>query len=52
MNVTALKRPHSVLPGFHLALGYTVLFLWLWLLRMRTEVFDRRARTLMLAKGA
>jgi heme exporter protein C len=34
------------------SLGYTVLFLWLWLLRMRTEVFDRRARTLMLAKGA
>ena len=34
------------------ALGYTVLFLWLWLLRMRTEVFDRRARTLMLARGA
>ena len=34
------------------SLGYTVLFVWLWLLRMRTEVFDRRARTLMLAKGA
>ena len=35
-----------------LALGYTVLFVWLWLLRMRTEIFDRRSRALMLAKGA
>jgi heme exporter protein C len=39
-------------PLLIVALGYTVLFVWLWLLRMRTEVFDRRARTLMLARGA
>jgi len=35
-----------------MALGYTVLFVWLWLLRMRTEIFERRARALMMAKGA
>jgi len=39
-------------PLLIMALGYTMLFLWLWLLRMRTEIFDRRARSLMLAKGA
>jgi hypothetical protein len=33
-------------------LAYTVLFVWLWLLRMQTEIFERRARALMLAKGA
>jgi heme exporter protein C len=32
-------------------LGYTVLFLWLWLLRTRTEIFRRRARGLMLSRG-
>ena len=35
-----------------MSLGYTVLFVWLWLLRMQTEIFERRARSLMLAKGA
>jgi len=44
--------PAFLWPLGTIALGYTVLFLWLWLLRMRTEVFDRRARTLMLARGA
>ena len=39
-------------PPAIMSLAYTVLFVWLWLLRMRTEVFDRRARTLMLARGA
>ena len=32
--------------------GYTFLFLWLWLLRMQTEILERRARSLMMAKGA
>ena len=31
--------------------GYTLLFLWLWLLRTRTEIYRRRARTLMLSRG-
>ena len=44
--------PSFLWPLGIITLGYTVLFVWLWLLRMRTEVFDRRARTLMLAKGA
>ena len=44
--------PSFLWPLAILALGYTVLFLWLWLIRMRTEIFERRARSLMLAKGA
>jgi heme exporter protein C len=32
--------------------GYTFLFLWLWLLRMQTEILERRARSLMMARGA
>jgi hypothetical protein len=32
--------------------GYTFLFAWLWLVRMQTEIYERRARSLMLAKGA
>ena len=39
-------------PLFVMVLGYQMLFFWLWLLRMQTEIFERRARTLMLAKGA
>jgi heme exporter protein C len=39
-------------PLFILMAGYTMLFAWLWLVRMQTEIFERRARTLMLAKGA
>ncbi|MSP93878.1 MAG: heme ABC transporter permease [Alphaproteobacteria bacterium] len=39
-------------PLFIMMAAYTVLFVWLWLLRMQTEIFERRARTLMLAKGA
>lgn len=31
-----------------MALGYTTLFLTLWLVRIRTEILDRRARSLML----
>ena len=39
-------------PLFVMAAGYTMLFVWLWLLRTRTEIFKRRSRALMLAKGA
>jgi len=41
-----------LVPLFIMMVGYTVLFLWLWLLRMQTEIFERRARSLMMAKGA
>ena len=41
-----------LVPLFIMVLGYQMLFFWLWLLRMQTEIFERRARTLMLAKGA
>ena len=41
-----------LVPLFIMALGYNVLFVWLWLLRIRTEVYKRRARALMLARGA
>jgi heme exporter protein C len=44
--------PSFLWPLLILALGYTVLFFWLWLLRMQTEIFQRRARALMMAKGA
>jgi heme exporter protein C len=39
-------------PLFVMLLAYTLLFVWLWLLGIRTEVFRRRARSLMLARGA
>jgi len=39
-------------PLFIMVLGYQMLFFWLWLLRMQTEIFERRARSLMMAKGA
>jgi len=35
-----------------MALGYTLLFFTLWLLRIRTEIMTRRARNLMLAGEA
>ena len=35
-------------PLFSMALGYTLLFFALWLLRIRTEIFRRRARSLAL----
>jgi heme exporter protein C len=44
--------PAFLWPLFTMMLAYTVLFLWLWLLRMQTEIFERRTRALMLAKGA
>ena len=34
-----------------MALGYTVLFLWLWLVRMRTEIWQRRLRIILMQRG-
>jgi len=39
-------------PLLLMGLGYTVLFFWVWFIRIRTEIFRRRARALMLARGA
>jgi len=39
-------------PLFAMALGYTFLFFTLWLLRIRTEILVRRARSLMLTGEA
>jgi len=36
-------------PLLAMALGYTLLFLWLWTVRMRTVVLERRARDKILA---
>ena len=44
--------PTFLWPLFIMMAGYTMLFAWLWLIRMQTEIFERRARALMLAKGA
>ncbi len=43
--------PVFLWPLLFMALGYTFLFFTLWMLRMRTAILDRRARTLML-RGA
>ncbi len=45
-------HPAFLWPLLTMAVGYNVLFVWLWLLRIRTEIFRRRARSLMLAQGA
>ena len=37
-------------PLFAMALGYTLLFFTLWLMRIQTEILGRRARNLMLAE--
>jgi heme exporter protein C len=34
-----------------MAIGYHLLFVWVWLLRTRTEIFRRRSRTLMMSQG-
>jgi len=41
-----------LIPLLIMMAGYTALFGWLWLIRMQTEIFERRARSLMMAKGA
>lgn len=38
-------------PLFVMAAGYTALFFTLWMIRIRTEILERRARTLMLERG-
>jgi heme exporter protein C len=45
-------HPAFLWPLLIMAIGYNLLFVWLWLLRIRTEIFRRRARSLMLAQGA
>jgi sulfate/thiosulfate transport system permease protein len=39
MSVSALQRPHSVLPGFNIALGYTLLYLSLLVLLPLSAAF-------------
>jgi heme exporter protein C len=39
-------------PLFAMALGYTFLFFTLWLVRIRTEILERRARTLLIGGEA
>ncbi|HEX3809130.1 MAG TPA: heme ABC transporter permease [Rhizomicrobium sp.] len=46
-----LIAPVFLWPLAMMGLGYTLLFVSLWLIRMRTEILQRRARTLML-RGA
>jgi heme exporter protein C len=43
-----LIAPVYLWPLGLMALGYTALFFTLWLVRIRTEILDRRARSLML----
>ena len=43
--------PVFLWPLLLMALGYTLLFFSLWLVRIRTEIVGRRARTLMLARA-
>lgn len=38
-------------PLFVMARGYSALFVWLWLLRIRTEIWRQRIRVLLLAKA-
>jgi len=38
-------------PLFLMALGYTFLFFVLWMVRMRTEILNRRAKTLLETRG-
>lgn len=43
-----LISPVYLWPLFAMALGYTFLFFTLWLVRIRTEILERRARGLMM----
>jgi heme exporter protein C len=47
-----LIAPVFLWPLFAMALGYTLLFFTLWLVRIRTEILERRARTLLLGSEA
>jgi len=44
--------PVFLWPLFLMGLGYTLLFANLWIIRIRTEILNRRVRTLMLSGGA
>ncbi|MGC8533903.1 MAG: heme ABC transporter permease [Rhizomicrobium sp.] len=46
-----LIAPVFLWPLFLMAFGYTFLFLALWMVRIRTEILARRARTLQLRMG-
>jgi heme exporter protein C len=46
-----LISPVFLRPLFLMGLGYTFLFFSLWLVRIRTEIVNRRARTLMLSRA-
>ncbi len=45
-----LIAPVFLWPLFLMALGFTLLFFSLWLVRIRTEILSRRARSLMLSR--
>jgi len=45
-------HPAFLWPLLTMAVGYNILFVWLLLLRIRTEIYHRRARSLMLVQGA
>ncbi len=47
-----LIAPVFLWPLFAMAIGYTALFFALWMLRMRTEIIQRRTRTLLLREAA
>jgi heme exporter protein C len=47
----SLISPVFLWPLLLMGLGYTLLFSSLWLVRIRTEIVNRRARTLMLARA-
>jgi len=47
----SLISPVFLWPLLLMGLGYTLLFFSLWLVRIRTEIVNRRARTLMLARA-
>jgi len=43
-----LIAPVFLWPLFLMAFGYTLLFVFLWLVRIRTEILNRRSRTLLM----
>ncbi|MBU6299817.1 MAG: heme ABC transporter permease [Alphaproteobacteria bacterium] len=47
-----LISPVFLWPLFLMGIGYTLLFSTLWIVRIRTEILNRRVRTLMLARAA
>ncbi len=47
-----LISPVFLWPLFLMALGYTLLFFSLWIIRIRTTIMSRRVRTLMLSRAA